>query len=239
MMRKLMIAVVLVLAAAATLLVRWEHPRRVLTQADVDAYVRALDAGLALPAAEKADILAHLRAWGEADDGRPVYMLNLMRYRDALRADVPGIADRSLSPRAANAAYERVAFPLLLRYGAYPLFAGTPQGVRNDAVSSTNVLGFVRAVDDWSRVLVVRYPDRRTFFEYLTDPAFLAAMPYKLAALDVNLVPLAAELTVPNASWIVGALAVVAAGLVGFLVGTARRRVAARKEPSHGHPIAA
>ena len=63
-------------------------------------------------------------------------------------------------------------------------------------------------------------------------------MPYKVAALDVSLVPLDAELTVPNASWIVGALGVAAAGLVGFLVGT-RRRNAVGKKVRHGHSIVA
>lgn len=237
-MRKLLVVLVVALVGGALLLARIEHPSRVLTKADVDAYVRAIDAGLTLPAAEKTEILAHLRAWGEADDGKPVFMLNLMRYRDALRADVPGIADRALSPRAANAHYESVAIPLLLRSGAYPLFGGTPQGVWGGDAPSTNVIGFARAVDDWGRVLVVRYPDRRTFFEFLGDPAFLAVMPYKVAALDVNLVPLDAEITVPDASWIVGALVAASAGLAGFLAGTRRRR-AAGKESRRGDPVTA
>ncbi|MEB2285843.1 MAG: hypothetical protein B6D46_16520 [Polyangiaceae bacterium UTPRO1] len=222
-MRKLLVVLVVVLVVGAMQFARLEYPSRVLTKADVDAYVRAIDAGITLPADEKTEILAHLRAWGEADDGKPVFMLNLMRYRDALRADVPGIADRALSPRAANTHYESVAIPLLFRSGAYPLFGGTPQGVWGGDTPSSNVIGFTRAVDDWGRVLVVRYPDRRTFFEFLCDPAFLAVMPYKIAALDVNLVPLDAEITVPNASWIVAALVAAAAMLVGFLAGTRRR----------------
>ncbi len=234
MMRKALAVVVAVAIAAALVLVRWEYPGRVLGKAEVDAYLRVIDTGLALPAEEKADILAHLRAWAEADDGKPVFMLNLMRYYDTVR-DLPGLGDRARTPREANAYYETVAIPLLVRRGAYPLFAGTPQGVRSGGAPSTNVLGFDGPVDNWSRVLVVRYPDRRTFLEYLSDPAFLAVMPYKIAALNVSLVPLQDDITVPDVPWLVGALVVVAFGLACMLVATRPQIVGGGKEVSRGH----
>jgi len=235
-MRRVLWVVVVVLVAAAFVLWRWERPARVLTKADVDRYVAAIDAGATLPEPEKRDLLARFRAWGEADDGKPVFMLNLMRYRAALRP-LPGIRDASATPRDANAYYESVAFPLLLRRGAYPLFAGEPAGVPVAGAPHTSVIHFDGAIDDWSRVLVVRYPDRRTFLEYVSDPAFLAVMPYKLAALEVSLVPLREEITVPDATWIVALLVVGATLLGGALVAT-RARAAVGKEAPHGHRLA-
>ena len=44
-------------------------------------------------------------------------------------------------------------------------------------------------LDNWDRVLVVRYPGRRTFFDLVTNPEYLAVMPYQLAALEVVLTP--------------------------------------------------
>lgn len=236
MMRRALWLAVGVLVVVGVGLWHWQFPARVLTQADVAGYIAAIDAGVTLPDAEKRDFLTRLRAWGEADDGRPVFMLNLMRYREALRP-LPGVRDASATPRAANAYYESVAFPLLLRRGAYPLFAGVPAGVPADE-PRTDVIHFDGAVDDWSRVLVVRYPDRRTFLEYLSDPAFLAVMPYKMAALEVSLVPLRAEILVPDASWIVALLLGAAVALVGALVAT-RPRAAYGKEAAHGHRLSA
>lgn len=237
MMRRVLWGISLVLAAAAFVLAGWERPARVLTKADVAGYIAAIDAGTTLPEPEKRDMLARLRAWGEADDGRPVFMLNLMRYRETLRP-LPGLRDAGATPRAANAYYESIAFPLLLRRGAYPLFAGIPMGAPAET-RRTNVITFDGAVDDWSRVLVVRYPDRRTFLEYLSDPAFLAVMPYKLAALEVSLVPLGGEITVPDAAWIVAFLLGAAALIAATLVATRPRGGGPGKETIGGHRLVA
>ena len=118
----------------------WQAPHRTLTKADVDAYLRRIAAGVELPGNEKAEIVEHLRSWGEADDGQPVYMLNLMRYYDSARS-MPGRPDIAGSPRDLNTHYEAVAIPKLFKLGAYPLFAGEPAGVRSTAPPSTNLLG--------------------------------------------------------------------------------------------------
>ena len=68
----------------------------------------------------------------------------------------------------------------------------------------SNLLGYERSVDDWSQVLVVRYPSRRAFLALLSNPAYLDVMPYKLASLNVALVPVRAELVIPDLRWIVG-----------------------------------
>jgi hypothetical protein len=67
---ELFLAVVMVASFAGVS--RWQAPGRTLTKADVDDYLRRIGAGVRLPAGEKADVLAHLRSWGERDDGRPI-----------------------------------------------------------------------------------------------------------------------------------------------------------------------
>src|SRR5512143_3752703 len=108
------IGLALVMAAVFALVWHWQAPGRTLTRADVDAYLHRIAAGVELPGNEKAEILDHLRAWGEADDGRPVFMLHLMRYYDVARS-MPGRPDVAGSPRDLNARYEAVAVPKLLR----------------------------------------------------------------------------------------------------------------------------
>ena len=176
----------------------WFAPGSRLQQAEVDRLLGALEQHAPWPADEKRAILEHLRAWAEADDGRPVYMLNLMRYHPELRP-VPGIEGFAGTPEQANALYEQEVTPLLFKLGAYPLFGSAMQGVLDGAQSSTNLIGFDQAIDNWSRVLVVRYPSRRAFLVLLADPAYLEYLPYKAAALMVALTPMRGDLVLPDA----------------------------------------
>ncbi len=201
----------------------WQVPRRTLRRADVDDYIRRIDAGVELPGNEKADLLAHLRSWGEADDGKPVFMLNLMRYYDAARS-MPGRPDIAGNPRDLNAHYEEVAMPKLFKLGAYPLFAGEPEGVRAGAQPSTNLSGFDDALENWGRVLVIRYPDRRSFFELLSDSDYIKVLPYKLAALKVVLMPMHDEIVVPDVRWQVAALLLAVLALVAIVRADRRRQ---------------
>jgi len=148
----------------------WFAPGSRLSQAEVDRHLTMLEQHAPWPAEEKRAILEHLRAWGEADDGRPVYMLNLMRYYPELRP-MPGVEGFKGMPEQANALYEQKVMPLLFKLGAYPLFGSAMQGVPAKAQSSTNLIGLDPAIDNWSRVLVVRYPSRRAFLELIGDPA--------------------------------------------------------------------
>jgi hypothetical protein len=68
-------------------------------------------------------------------------------------------------------------------------------------------------LDNWDRILVVRYPGRRAFLELVTSPEYLKVMPYKLSSLEVVLTPFSVELVLPEARWIVGT-----GGLVSLLL---------------------
>ncbi|MFN8216828.1 MAG: DUF1330 domain-containing protein [Solirubrobacterales bacterium] len=89
-----------------------------------------------------------LEAFRAEDDGRPVTMLNLLRYSD----------DGSLYGE-----YSRQMLPILARFGAEVVYSGE---------CSTRVI----AGEDygrWDAVVLVRYPSRSAFLEMVADPEYL------------------------------------------------------------------
>jgi hypothetical protein len=169
-------------------------PRRKLTREEIDRYLAAAEQ-LPLPAEGKAATLARLRGWAERDDGKPVYMLNLMRFYPQLRR-FPGSPDFQGTPEQANAFYEQSVLWLLLRRAGYPLVGGRPQ--------ASALLEIPPALDGWSRVILVRYPNRRAFLSLLADPAYAPLVPYKVMALEIVLVPVAGAVRVPDLRLVAG-----------------------------------
>jgi len=179
------------------------NPGNKLSQAEVDNYMSKLEQA-PVPKEELAAMILHMRAWAEADDGKPVYMLNLMRYYPKLRA-LPEVASFQGSPAEANAYYEEHVMPILFALGAYPLFVSELQGTLRGSTPSTNLVTFDPAVDNWNSVLIVRYPSRAAFLELLTDPQYLKYLPYKTASVLVALAPMKGDLILPQLDWALGA----------------------------------
>jgi hypothetical protein len=173
----------------------WLTPRKKLTREEIDRYLADIEKQLPLPEGEMPELLARLRDWAEADDGKPFYMLNLMRYYDQLRT-FPGAPDFQGTPEESNALYEKLTTRMLLKMGGYPMVAGSTQG--------KNLMTYEPDLDDWSRVLLVRYPSRRTLLRLLGDPAFDQIEPYKMMALKVVLLPVSGELVIPEMRAVVG-----------------------------------
>ena len=143
----------------------------------------------------------------ENDDGKPFYMLNLMRYYPELRR-LPDAPEFKGTPQESNARYEAAARSMLLKVGGYPLYAGTPQG--------KNIVEHDPALDGWGRLLLVRYPSRRAFMRPVTRPAFHEIEPYKLMALQLILTPTTPERVVPSVSMMVGGVLLVVFLAVGW-----------------------
>ncbi len=186
----------------------WHSPiRRRLTREEIDRYLGEV-AKLPLPASETTAGLARLRAWAEADDGKPVYMLNLMRLYPQLRT-FPGTPEFHGTPEEANAIYEKGVAMMLFKRAGYPMVGGRAQG--------KNLLEVPAALDNWSRVVVVRYPSRRAFLSLLADPAYAPYAPYKLMALETALVPVSRALAIPDLRLVVGAILVILFLAVGWI----------------------
>ena len=195
----------------------WQTPalwRGALTPAEIDRYVAALEEHLVQAPAEKAAFIARVREWAAGDDGRPVLLLNLMRYRERLGA-LPSSIDFVGSPLEANAYYEGRVAPLALKRGEYPLVGGAAQ--------ARSLTPLAPATDDWDRVVVMRAPNRRAFIEFMADPAYGPLVPYKAAAAELVLIQLDAELAVPDLRWLVGFLLLTLYLAIGW-----RRAVRAR-----------
>lgn len=178
----------------------WQTPGLIygrLSGAEIDVHLAAIERNLVAPDALKQQVLGDLRVWAEHDDGRPVFMLNLMRYYPELHS-FPGMPDFHGSPAESNAHYERRVIPIALADGDYPIYGGDTQG--------KNLLGHNQAADDWSRILLMRYPSRRHFLRLLANPAYGPLLPYKLAALELSLVPTTAELVLPDLRVAFGAI---------------------------------
>ncbi|MBK7687133.1 MAG: hypothetical protein IPJ25_14975 [Rhodocyclaceae bacterium] len=201
----------------------WQAPGHVLTKGEIEAYVQRIDQLAPLPAQQKADFIADLRAWGEADDGKPVYMFNLMRYYPQLQP-LPGTEVKATSPAEANSIYEGMTMGIALAGGVQMPVGSNVQGVRKGATPSTNLIGHAADVDNWSRLLVVRYPCRRAFFELVGNPECLTKMmPYKFAALHVDLVPTDGATIMPDSRLLLGFGSLVLFLAFGWLRASRRR----------------
>lgn len=141
-----------------------------------DEIERFLAAFPSMPGAEGND-LDTLRRFLESDDGREFYMLNLVRLADG---DV--LHPKTGTPtRAATLMreYIRGFLPVLLRHAGHP------------ALQARKIGGYVDAWNvppdpGWTLVGVMRYRSRRDMIELASDPRFLAAHPFKFAAIPVT-----------------------------------------------------
>ena len=164
-----------------------------LTQAEIDHYLAIIEK-LPLPEKGVQVFIARLRPWAEADDGKPVYMFNLIHFFPRLQM-FPGAPEFKGTPGQANAHYEKSLLWLWLSHASYPTFIGTPQ--------ATNLIN-MQPERTWGNMTVVRYPSRRTFLKLISHPAYAPLAPYKLIAVELDLVPVSTGIVIPDLRWLVG-----------------------------------
>jgi hypothetical protein len=107
-----------------------------------------------------------------AEDDGPVWMINLMKYRDV--ADYLDGREATISGREADDIY--APFGPLAAVGAEIVFV---------ADVDTQLLGDAPI---WDRVAVVRYPTRRSFIDMQSDPSFLDLHVHKEAGMEQTIV---------------------------------------------------
>jgi hypothetical protein len=185
-----------------------------LSKTEIDHYLGLASQQIPFPPDRKEPILKAVRAWAEADDGKAFYMLNVMRFYDTVKK-IPGAPQFQGTPVEANAYYEsKTASLLVLQAGSAPLITNT-QG-RNVISSDSDAT----ELDNWSRILLVRYPNRRAFLNIISDPRYAPLAPYKAMALEFLLIPLPDVTLIPDLHVIVGVVLL----FIFVLVGWARAR---------------
>ncbi len=98
---------------------------------------------------------------------QPVYMLNLLKYRDAAAT---GYGVDGLSGQEAYQVYGRKFAELNPRFGGQPIWMG-------------RALQSIIGSESWDTVILVRYPTRAHFVDMLADPEYQAIAPIRAAAL--------------------------------------------------------
>jgi hypothetical protein len=177
-----------------------------LTQAEIDQYLAIIEK-LPLPGKGVEAFPARLRPWAEADDGKPVYMFNLIHFSPRLQT-FPGAPEFKGTPEQANAHYQKSLLWLWLSRASYPTFIGSPQA-RN--------LVNMEPERTWGNMTVVRYPSRRTFLKLISHPTYARLAPYKFIAVELDLVPVSSGTIVPDLRWLVGGGFAIVLLLVGWL----------------------
>lgn len=166
---------------------RWHSPKEPpLTKEETERYL-AVISKLPLPEGHMDPIVESLRAWAAGDDGKPVLMLNLIRFH-AQNHTWPGAPAFEGTPREANFHYEKSIMWLWLRNSSYPVAGGDVQG--------ENLIKILPDQAPWHAAKMVRYPCRRRFLQLLCDPSYGPYEPYKFMSMDIDLVPVAANVSV-------------------------------------------
>lgn len=191
----------------------WQAPGIItgkLSAAEIDHYLTAADHQLNMPEADKKRIIAKVRAWAEADDGKPFYMLNLMRLHEQLNR-FPGAPDFQGTPKESNQFYEDHTMPMLIKNAGSAIYGSD---IHDKALITIND---DKAGDNWTRMLVVRYPNRRAFLQLVGSPDYAKIDAFKFMAQEILLVPTAGDLVVPDPRAIVGALLIIVFLLTGWI----------------------
>ena len=105
----------------------------------------------------------------QGDPDEPVFMLNLLKYRDQAES---GHGVDGMTGREAYGVYGRKFAELNPRFGGEPVFMGR-----------VGAQPIVTDDEDWDIVILVRYPTRRQFVAMFEDPDYQAIAPIRAAAL--------------------------------------------------------
>ena len=122
-----------------------------------------------------------------ADDGAPLVMINLLRYRESARY-APGAEATPCSGREAYQRYAAVALQKVASVGGRIVWMG-------------RVVASVIAPEgeEWHDAVLVEYPSRKAFLDMIAMPDYQAAVFHRTAALeDSRLIATRAQTAAPG-----------------------------------------
>jgi uncharacterized protein (DUF1330 family) len=105
-------------------------------------------------------------------DGRPVVMINLLRFRD--QADYGPDSDATpCTGREAYQRYSQATMQFITAIGAQVIWYGSAKGV---------LVG--PRTERWDTAFLVRYPSKQAFLEMIGNPDYQAVTKHRTAALE-------------------------------------------------------
>ena len=110
----------------------------------------------------------------EEDEGQPIYMVNLLKFKD--KATYPDKRETDLTGEEAYAIYGQEVRKHLEKVGAKPIFSGKV---------SRLMLGEVE--DLWDVVAIAMYPNRKAMLDMLSDPEYIKSAQHRVAGLEGQL----------------------------------------------------
>jgi len=110
----------------------------------------------------------------EEDEGQPIYMVNLLKFKD--KATYPDKRETDLTGEEAYAIYGQEVRKHLEKVGGQPIFSGKV---------SRLMLGEVE--DLWDVVAIATYPNRKAMLDMLSDPEYIKSAQHRVAGLEGQL----------------------------------------------------
>ena len=117
---------------------------------------------------------AQIKAFSEPGPDGPIYMVNLLKFRE--RAEYEDGRETDLSGPEAYALYGKAVVKLLEKHGGGPVFGG-------DVTHLT--LGFVE--DLWDQVAIATYPNRQAMLDMTMSSEYRECAVHRTAGLEGQL----------------------------------------------------
>lgn len=183
------------LAVAGALVALWSAvayffyaPAKPLVEAEIDAYMvdvqKLLESSFVMPEGVGLDprglegAMGDLRAMAERDDGKPIYMVNLMKWRSG---DLSFPAGAKLAPVIKTAAEadqvynERLFYDLLANNSHTAYLASAEPNAFNYGTSGD--------ADGWGEIGIFRYNSRRDFFNMISSDSYRNILYLKMVSM--------------------------------------------------------
>lgn len=174
-----------------------------MTSAELDGYLANVPSQ-----SEFHDIADRFRRFGEGDDGREFFMLNLNRYEhaeDESHGDVP----------AAYREYGNAVVGMVLKNAGHPVYVGRFPAYR--IIGETADAG-------WDEVILVRYRSRRDFISMVTSDEYQAIAQVRAGGIEYAEVgPTMSRISVATPRMVIALLLMVLAWAADALLRKASR----------------
>lgn len=150
------------------------QPGEPLTEEEVAYYMAKIKANLTVErTGRQPQNLADIQKFAQNDDGKPFYMINLIREHKTVQYPDTWKGERAQTVLEAKKLYGKACYPLMKKSGSYSMIGVTFPG---QAVVYPGTLP-----EKWDQFYLISYPNRKGFMELLASDAYADALVHKYA----------------------------------------------------------